>query len=93
MADSLRVDVLLHRLRLTRSRSEAKAACELGAVDVGGMPARASQQVTPGQRLRIRFPHRLLELQVLAMPGTSLSKSAAREYYGVLRDEPAPSNV
>ena len=35
-SEPLRVDVLLHRLCLTKSRSEAKAACESGADCCGG---------------------------------------------------------
>jgi ribosome-associated heat shock protein Hsp15 len=87
--DTLRVDVLLHRLRLTRSRSEAKAACEAGAVSVGSRPARPSENVAPGQRVTLRYPNRLLEFELLRLPGKSLSKQAARDYYQTLRDEPA----
>jgi ribosome-associated heat shock protein Hsp15 len=88
MDSARRVDVVLHRLRITRSRSEAKAACDTGAVLVNGIPARASQGVAPGDRIGIRFPRRLLEFELQALPGKSLSKQAARELYRVLRDEP-----
>jgi ribosomal 50S subunit-recycling heat shock protein len=88
MSDTLRVDVLLHRLRLTRSRSEAKAACEVGAVGVGSLPARASQGVAPGQRVTIRYPGRVLEVEVLSTPPKSLSKQAARDFYRFVRDAP-----
>jgi ribosome-associated heat shock protein Hsp15 len=88
MGDRLRVDVLLHRLRLTRSRNEAKTACDVGAVLVGGTPARASQGVAPGDRVTVRFPHRTLEIEVLEEPGKSVSKQAAKELYRVVRDEP-----
>jgi ribosome-associated heat shock protein Hsp15 len=87
MDDRLRVDVLLHRLRLTRSRSEAKTACEVGAVLVTGTAARASQLVAPGERLTIRFPHRWLEIELLQNPGKSESKQTAKERYRVIRDE------
>lgn len=86
MSDTLRVDVVLHRLRLVRSRSEAKSACEVGAVEIGSHPARPSSAVTAGDRLAIRFPSRRLEVEVLTLPGKSLSKQAAREHYRVLED-------
>lgn len=89
MGEGLRVDVLLHRLRLTRSRSEAKAACEAGAVHVGGVIARPSQNVAPGDRVSLRFPRRLLEFELLTLPGRSLSRQAARELVRTLRDEEA----
>jgi ribosomal 50S subunit-recycling heat shock protein len=89
MESRLRVDVLLHRLRLTRSRNEAKTACEVGAVLVDGTAVRASQGIAPGDRLTVRFPHRTLEFELLETPGKSVSKQAARELYRIVRDEAA----
>ena len=89
MSEPLRVDVLLHRLCLTRSRSEAKAACDAGAVRVKGEPVKASYAVRPGEVIGIHFPHRVLEIQVGELPPKSISKKAARELYRVLKDEPA----
>ena len=86
MEGALRVDVLLHRLCLTRSRNEAKVACDSGAVRVEGKPVRASYEVTPGQRLEIRFPRRTLHLQVDELPPKSTSRKAAREMYHVLAE-------
>lgn len=91
--EALRADVLLHRLCLTRSRSEAGAACAAGAVSVDGQPARASRLVRPGERIAIRYPTRTLELELLALPGKSTSKKAARELYQVLRDERSADDV
>ncbi len=88
MADeALRVDVLLHRLCLTKSRSEAKTACEAGAVSLDGRNARPSDTVLPGRRITIRYPRRTLEVELLALPGKSVSKAAARDLYRVLSDE------
>ncbi|HEX8245650.1 MAG TPA: S4 domain-containing protein, partial [Longimicrobium sp.] len=83
----LRVDVLLHRLCLTKSRSEAKAACEAGAVRVDGKAARPSDAVPPGRKIEVRYPSRTLEVELLATPGKSTSKKQARELYRVLKDE------
>ncbi|HEU0013214.1 MAG TPA: S4 domain-containing protein [Longimicrobium sp.] len=87
MSEPLRLDVLLHRLCLTKSRSEAKAACEAGAVSLDGRPAKASDAVQPGRRVVIRYPSRLLEVELGELPGKSTSKKAAREMYRVIRDE------
>lgn len=86
-AEPLRVDVLLHRLCLTRSRNEAKQACDAGAILVDGRPARASHAVAAGQCVTLRFTHRLLEVEIERLPGKSVSKKDARELYRVLRDE------
>ncbi|MBW3572720.1 MAG: hypothetical protein KY467_16615 [Gemmatimonadetes bacterium] len=85
--EPLRVDVLLHRLCLTRSRSEAKAACEAGAVTLDGKRARPSDSVTAGKRIAVKYPSRLLEVELLELPGKSVSKKAARDLYRVLQDE------
>jgi ribosomal 50S subunit-recycling heat shock protein len=86
-AEPLRVDVLLHRLCLTRSRSEAKAACEAGAVTLDGKRARPSDSVLAGKRISVKYPSRLLEVELLELPGKSVSKKAARDLYRVLKDE------
>jgi len=86
-AEPLRLDVALHRLCLTKSRNEAKTACEAGAVSLDGRPARPSDTVVPGRRIVIRYPRRTLEMELLALPGKSTSKAQARELYRVLRDE------
>lgn len=85
--DALRVDVLLHRLCLTRSRSEAKAACDSGAVLVDGMPARASREVSVGSVVTIRFPRRTMEIAVDGLPQKSTSRKAARELYRVVGEQ------
>lgn len=84
----LRVDLLLDRLCLTRSRSEAKAACDAGAVSVGGRPVRASHPVAPGDTVSIRFPTRTLELRVERLPPKSTSRKMAREMYTLLPEAP-----
>ena len=84
----LRIDVLLHRLCITRSRSEAKNACDSGAVSVQGHPAKASESVAVGQTVAIRFPRRLVEFELQEIPPKSTSKQRAKEMYRIVRDEP-----
>lgn len=89
MTDSdSRLDVVLNRLCLTRSRNEAKVACEAGAILLDDRPAKASQAVEPGRRITLQFADRTLEVRLLALPPKSISKKAARDLYEVLRDEP-----
>ena len=87
MADALRLDVLLHRLCLTRSRSEAKNACDSGAVLVGGRPAKASESVAPGQTIALHFPRRRVVIELDQLPPKSTSKKSAREMYRVVEEE------
>jgi ribosomal 50S subunit-recycling heat shock protein len=86
-AEALRLDVVLHRLCLARSRSEAKAACGSGAVLLDGRPGRPSDAVAAGARIALHAPARSLEVELLAVPGRNVSRKAARDLYRVLRDE------
>ena len=82
MPEPLRVDVLLDRLCLTRSRSEAKDACDAGAVLLDGSPAQAEPRPSrraSGRRSASRA--RTLEIEVDALPPKSTSKKAARELW------------
>jgi ribosomal 50S subunit-recycling heat shock protein len=88
VSESLRIDVLLHRLCITRSRSEAKNACDSGAVSLQGRPVKASETVAVGQTVAVRFPRRLVEFELQAIPPKSTSKKSAKEMYRVVRDEP-----
>jgi ribosomal 50S subunit-recycling heat shock protein len=92
VSEPLRLDVVLDRLCLTRSRSEAKAACDAGAVLVQGRPAKASQTVTPGTQVTLRFASRILEVEIEELPPKSTSRKAAREMYRVLREEKTSSS-
>lgn len=83
----MRLDVVLNRLCLTRSRTEAKDACQSGAILLAGHAAKPSQIVGPGDRITLQFTNRLLEVELLDIPRKSISKKAAREMYDIVRDE------
>lgn len=84
----MRVDLALKRLLLVKSRSEAKEACDVGAVFVNGAPAKAAAEVRAGDVLRIDYAHRTLEVELLGEIGKNVSRAQARELLRVVRDEP-----
>ena len=84
----MRLDVALNRLCLTKSRSEAKTACEAGAVFVDGGEAKPSQTLRPDAIVELRYSHRTLEVRIVDLPPKSVSKQRARDFYDILRDEP-----
>lgn len=88
MSEPLRMDLLLHRLCITRSRNEAKQACDAGAVQLDGRAVKASEAVAPGHMISVRFPRRLFVFELLTLPPKSTSKKNAKEMYRVVRDEP-----
>lgn len=83
------MDLALKRLLLVKSRSEAKEACDVGAVFVNGRPVKASAEVNAGDLVRIDFAQRTLEVEVLGDIGRNVSRQQARELVRVVRDEPA----
>ena len=83
----MRLDLFLKRCCLTRRRSEAKRACDNGIVMLDGRRAKPGQAVGPGKRVSISFLDRYLELEILKLPAGNVSRTDARSYYEVLRDE------
>ena len=83
------MDLALKRLLLVKSRTEAREACDVGAVHVNGKRAKASTEVRPGDIVRIDYAHRTLEVEIVGDIGKSVSKAQARELVRVVRDDPA----
>jgi ribosomal 50S subunit-recycling heat shock protein len=83
----VRVDLALKRLLLVKSRTEGKEACDVGAVLVNGARAKASHEVRVGDRVRIAFAERTLEIELTGEIGKSVSRERAKELYRVLTDE------
>ena len=83
----MRVDVALKRLLLVSSRTEAKEACDVGAVWINDRKASASSTVRTGDRLRVDYTHRTLEVELLGEIGKNVSRARAKTLYRVLRDE------
>ena len=84
----MRVDLALKRLLLVKSRSEAKEACDVGSVFLNGKPAKASAEVHVGDRVRVDYAHRTLEIELLDEIGKNVSRAQAKTLYRVVRDEP-----
>jgi ribosomal 50S subunit-recycling heat shock protein len=83
----VRIDLALKRLLLVKSRTEAKEACDVGSVYVNGKPVRASAEVRPGDRIRVEYARRTLEVLLLEEAGKNVSRAQARTLYRVELDE------
>jgi len=82
----MRLDVLLHELRLFKSRSQATAAIEQGHVRVAGRAAKPSRTIQPGDQVTLIGPSGERTIEVLELPRRSLRKNEAREMW---REVPA----
>ena len=85
---SLRLDIFLTKSRLIKRRSLAKTACDRGIVWLDGHLAKASKEVSEGQKITIDFASRLLEVEILKLPRGNLPKKEASELYRVLCETP-----
>ena len=74
----MRLDVALHELRLFKSRAQAQAAIVSGHVRLNGASVKPSHTVAVGDRLTLAGEGRMRTIEVLELPGRSVSKDAAR---------------
>lgn len=92
MADeTVRLDVWLDVACLFPTRSQAKAACEGGKVDVNGSRAKAHREIRPGDRIAVPGPGgERRELLVRALASRSIPKAEARKLYEDVTPPPSP---
>jgi ribosome-associated heat shock protein Hsp15 len=74
----MRLDVVLHELRLFKSRTQAGEAIDQGRVLLAGQLAKASRAVRPGDRITLLGPRGRRTFELLELPSRSLSKDAAK---------------
>jgi ribosome-associated heat shock protein Hsp15 len=80
--ESVRLDVWLDVACVFPTRSQAKAACEGGRVDVNGSRARAHREIRSGDRLSVsRSERNRRELVVLGLADHSIARAEARKLY------------
>lgn len=83
-----RFDVALHELRLFKCRSQASVAIQDGAALLNGELVKPSHGVKPGDRITlVGGGGRTRTVEVLALPGPSLTREKAR---ALVRDIEAP---
>ena len=84
----MRLDQFLRASRLVLRRKIAQELCELGAVTVNGVRARAAREVRVGDCVAVRrSSERLLIVRVTALPPTrQTSKQQAATLYEIISD-------
>ncbi len=63
----VRMDKWLWAARFFKTRSLAARACELGRIESGGQPAKASREVRVGDRLRVKNEGGDFQVEVLML--------------------------
>lgn len=87
----MRLDVWLDIACVYPTRSQAKAACEGGKVDVGGARAKPHREIRVGDRLTVsRAEGVRRELVVRGLADRSIPKAEARQLYEDVTPAPPP---
>ena len=94
MNDSVRLDVWLDVSCLFPTRSQAKAACEGGKVDVNGARAKPHREIRVGDRVVVSGREGARrELIVRGLAERSVPKAEARKLYEDVTPPPSPEIV
>jgi ribosome-associated heat shock protein Hsp15 len=87
----VRLDVWLDVSCLFPTRSQAKAACEGGKIDVNGASGKSHREIRVGDRLTVtRAPGVRRELVVQGLADRSIPKAQARALYEDVTPLPRP---
>lgn len=88
----MRLDKFLKVSRLIRRRTLAKEACDGGRVTINGRSAKASAEVSPGDRLVLALGSRRLAVEVLAV-AEHVRAGDATGLYRLLDDPVSPERA
>jgi ribosome-associated heat shock protein Hsp15 len=83
----MRVDLLLSKLCLVKSRSIVKKACDLGLVKVNDNVAKASAIISCGDKIEYQLYGYNTEIKMISIPKGNVAKTRAPEYYELIRRE------
>ena len=87
----MRIDLLLSKLCLTKTRSIAKTACDKGLVSINGKKAKASAEVKEGDLVSLSLYGFKHEISLDRIPAGNVAKKDATNFYTLLRKTPLNS--
>ncbi len=87
----MRLDLLLNKLCLTKTRSIAKTACDKGLVNVNGRTAKASAIIKEGDIIVFRLYNAEHEIKITKLPTGNVAKKDTTQYYELLRRVELPT--
>ena len=80
----MRVDQLLSKLCLVKTRSLAKKACDANLVKINGKPAKSSAKVSENDVLEYSIFGNYFKIRLKEIPRGNVAKSKAPDYYSLL---------
>jgi ribosomal 50S subunit-recycling heat shock protein len=83
----MRIDLLLKSLCLVKTRSQAQRGCEAGFVTQNGRRAKPSSMVRAGDVIEIRYPRKVLAIEMLEVPSGQVARRECERFYRVIREK------
>lgn len=84
----MRIDMLLNKLCLTKTRSIAKNAADKGLLFINGKPAKASAIVRQDDEILLKLYGYANLFRIIEIPSGNVSKKDAGNYYEIISREP-----
>lgn len=90
----MRLDLFLKATRLVKRRTIAQEMCDAGRVLVNGAPAKPAKEIRSGDALRLSYPSRIVDIEVLVVPASSKNvKAPPEELYRVTGEQRLPRDA
>ena len=83
----MRIDILLNKLCLVKSRNIAKKACDHNLVFINNHPAKASSEVKDDDLLEYSIYGYKTKLKLTKIPQGNVSKKNSAEYFELISRE------
>lgn len=83
----MRLDLFLKASRLVKRRSVAQELCDAGRALVNGHESKPAKEVRQGDRIILKFPSRIIELEVLDLLTITPKKADAALLYRVISEK------
>jgi len=80
----MRIDQLLNKLCLVKTRSIAKKACDGNLVKINGKTARSSSKVIENDVIEFSIFGNYFRLRIIEIPHGNVAKTSAPEYYEMI---------
>jgi ribosome-associated heat shock protein Hsp15 len=80
----MRIDVLLNKLCLVKTRSIAKNACDKNAIFINDKPAKASVEVKTGDTIIINMFSYKTTIRITQIPTGNVAKKDVMNYYEIV---------
>lgn len=92
-SEPVRIDVWVWAVRLMKTRSAASEACKAGHIKISGQPVKPSQQVVPGDTVRVWVDHREHVVEVTHTIRKRVGAAIARTCYIDHSPPPPPKEI